>query len=191
MVCVGTRTQYGTYRVWPRVWRPRSTDPFFKSYRCPTIRLVLKAKVVGALLSYDSRLAPRAGSEAAEGWVALVPFNDQLLEVARALPPHMQRGVRLEELVQRIIADPLRHWEVVRVPGREIAHDERFKLPLLSAAVCSRQVGEAAKPVIRTTCQRRISSDVCRRALLAAFLTPLPGIAGVITPRIARRVPSG
>ena len=42
----------------------------------------------------------------------------------------MQRGARLEELVQRIIADPLRQWEVVRVPGREITHDERCKLLL-------------------------------------------------------------
>ena len=93
-------------------------------------RPVLEAEVVGTLLSDDSRLAPRARSEAGEGRVALVPLNDQLLEVARALTPHMQRGARLEELVQRIIADPLRQWEVVRVPGREITHDERCKLLL-------------------------------------------------------------
>ena len=94
----------------------------------------LPAKVLVAVLVRlvpgDSPPAPRAGSEADEGGIALVPFGDQLLEVARALLPHIQRGVRLEELVQPIIADPLRLWEDVRVPGREIAHDARFKLPL-------------------------------------------------------------
>ena len=88
------------------------------------------ALVMLRLAPCDSPLAPRAGSEAGEGGIALVPFGDQPLEVARPLLPHIQRGVRLEELVQPIIADPLRLWEVVRVPGREIAHDERFKLLL-------------------------------------------------------------
>ena len=83
-----------------------------------------------SFLPYDSLLAPRAGSEAGKCGIALVPFNDQLLEVARALLPHIQRGERLEELVQPIIADPLRLWEFVRVPGREFTHDGRFKLLL-------------------------------------------------------------
>ena len=82
------------------------------------------------LVPCDEPLAPRARSEAGKGGIALVPFGDQLLEVARPLLPHIQRGVWLEELVQPIIADPLRLWEVVRVPGREITHDERFELLL-------------------------------------------------------------
>ena len=116
---------------------------FFSDGSTSTVRRVLEAKVAGvfldaatalAMLRLDpcdfEPLAPRAGSEAAKGGVALVPFGDQLLEVARPLLPHIQRGVRLEELVQPIIADPLRLWEFTRVPGREIAHDARFKLPL-------------------------------------------------------------
>ena len=40
--------------------------------------------------------APRVGPEAGEGGVVLVPFADELLEVARAHKPHIHRGVRQE-----------------------------------------------------------------------------------------------
>ena len=73
-------------------------------------------------------LAPLVGSEADEGGVVLVPFDDPQPEVAR--PPLTHRGVRLEQLVQPIKADPSRCWEFARVPGRKITHDELGKLLL-------------------------------------------------------------
>ena len=73
-------------------------------------------------------LAPLAGSEADEGGVVLVPFDDPLPEVARPLLTH--RGVRLKQLVQPIKADPSRCWEFPRVPGREVTHDELDKFLL-------------------------------------------------------------
>lgn len=81
-------------------------------------RSVLEAKLVqvcfaAAILSLlvtrfvaCDPLAPLAGSEADEGGVVLVPFDDLLPEVARPLLTH--RGVRLEQLVQPIKADPSR-----------------------------------------------------------------------------------
>ena len=73
-------------------------------------------------------LAPLVGSEADEGGVVLVPFDDPLPEVAR--PPLTHRGVRLEQLVQPIKADPSRCWVFTRVPRRKITHDELDKLLL-------------------------------------------------------------
>ena len=65
-------------------------------------------------------LAPLAGSEADECGVVLVPFDDPQPEVAR--PPLTHRGVRLEQLVQPIKADPSRCWVFARVPGRKMQH---------------------------------------------------------------------
>ena len=42
-------------------------------------------------------LAPCVLGEAGEGGVVLVPFDDQLFEVARPLMPHLDRGVQLEQ----------------------------------------------------------------------------------------------
>ena len=71
-------------------------------------------------------LAPLAGSEADEGGVVLVPFDDLLPEVARPLLTH--RGVRLEQLVEPIKANPARFWEFPWVTGREITHDALVKV---------------------------------------------------------------
>jgi len=113
-------------------------------------RRVLKAKrVVGAFLAAAprvlvlrrvlccDRLAPRGRIQPDEGGVALVPFGDPLLEVARALPPHVQRGKRLEQLEQPLKANPLRLWEGVRVSGREITHDEGVR-HMTPPATCRR-----------------------------------------------------
>ena len=41
-------------------------------------------------------LAPCVLGEAGKGRIVLVPFDDQLFEVARPLKPHLGRGVRLD-----------------------------------------------------------------------------------------------
>ena len=93
------------------------------------------ARAVLRLVACDP-LAPRVRSEADEGGIALVPLDDPLLEVATTLLPHIHGGVRLEQLEQPIIADPVRRREVLRVSGREVTHDELVKL-LLQGAVCT------------------------------------------------------
>ena len=52
------------------------------------------------------------------------------VRMARKTPGAIGIGVRLEQLVQPIKADPSRCWEFARVPGREITHDELDKLLL-------------------------------------------------------------
>ena len=64
--------------------------------------LEAKPERVGALPRAVPRvarqpLAPFGDSKAFVGGVVGVPFDDQLLEVARAHQPHIPRGVRLEQ----------------------------------------------------------------------------------------------
>eukprot|EP00964_Phaeocystis_antarctica_P107233 scaffold71990_cov65-Phaeocystis_antarctica.AAC.4 len=63
--------------------------------------------------------APPVDLETSKGGVALVPRDDQLLEVARAHLPHLG-----------LVGDPLRPRQLARASWREITHDERVK-PLL------------------------------------------------------------
>ena len=91
------------------------------------VQVCFAAAILWRVFACDP-LAPLAGSEADECGVVLVPFDDPQPEVAR--PPLTHRGVRLEQLVQPIKADPSRCWEFPRVPGREITHDELDKLLL-------------------------------------------------------------
>ena len=91
------------------------------------VQVCFTAAILWRVVARDP-LAPLAGIEADEGGVVLVPFDDPLPEIAR--PPLIHRGVRLEQLVQPIKADPSRCWEFARVLWREITHDELDKLLL-------------------------------------------------------------
>ena len=71
-------------------------------------------------------LAPLVDGKAGEGGVVLVPFGDELLEVARAVQPHTR--VRAEQGEEGVEAHPARCLELAWASGGEIAHDEGLKL---------------------------------------------------------------
>eukprot|EP00964_Phaeocystis_antarctica_P107548 scaffold72242_cov60-Phaeocystis_antarctica.AAC.10 len=62
--------------------------------------------------------------------MALEPLGDQLLEVAWAHLPHLNRGVRLEQAEQCVVADPARRRQLPWISGCEVAHHERVELRL-------------------------------------------------------------
>ena len=92
------------------------------SGRC-VLEAELVAELAGAVLQVGV-LEPLAPHDAAgEGRVFLVPFGDQLLQVARPHQPHVQWSVRLKQVEQPPKADPLRHRQLAWLSGREVAHD--------------------------------------------------------------------
>eukprot|EP00964_Phaeocystis_antarctica_P031543 scaffold17838_cov55-Phaeocystis_antarctica.AAC.2 len=59
--------------------------------------------------------------------MVLVPFGDQLLQIAGAQQPHLRRGVRLEEAEEGLKVDPARRLQLARASGvRQAANPGRM-----------------------------------------------------------------